>query len=286
MAFTSIPNEAIDRMTELSAGALRLYLFLAHCRNTKTGKCCPSVGVTAEAIGVHRRNIFKLRNELAAAGWARFDGDNATELLGSNSGKNTTNDVASIEDIPITEATGKNATTLTVPTGKNATKQWQKHPLKVAKMPVACKEELDERTRRIELDEDKARQKNAVPPAIAYVRHLTHRYPDKTLWPRIVKTLGEDFDQGRLTECYESWVSHGWNKMNLVWLFEWYVSGVPERNNGNGRNQVPHKETHNERAARETAELCASAFQAPSGADSPDSADTGEAWFAADFRRV
>lgn len=155
-------------MTELSAGALRLYLFLADCKNTKTGKCCPSVGVTAEAIGVHKRNIFKLRNELAAAGWARFDGDNATELLGSDSGKNTTKNVESIEDIPITEATGKNATTYTVSTGKNTTNHWQKRHQKVAKMPVACKEEQDEGTRRIEQDE-------LIPVAVAPVGNLTSK---------------------------------------------------------------------------------------------------------------
>lgn len=299
MAFTSIPNEAIDRMTELSAGALRLYLFLAHCRNTKTGKCCPSVGTTAEAIGVHRRNIFKLRNELAAAGWARFDGDNATGLLGSNSGKNATNNVVSIEDIPITEETGKNATTLTVSTGKNATKQWQKCQLKVAKMPVACKEELDERTRRIEQDE-------LIHEIFTYWQtRLNH--PRSDLTGKRKSAISARLNQGYTVEeikqaidgCASSPYHMGDNDQRTVYddltlicrddgKLQMFISKVNQhtRSNGNGRNQIPHKETHNERAARETAELIASAFQASGGADSPDSADTGEAWLAADFRRV
>jgi hypothetical protein len=80
-----------------------------------------------------------------------------------------------------------------------------------------------------------------VPIAIAFIRQLTHRYPDKTLWNRIIKTLGENFDQEKLTECYENWVSHGWNKMNFVWIFDWYVKGIPQNQNGrnNQSNTVP-----------------------------------------------
>jgi hypothetical protein len=77
-----------------------------------------------------------------------------------------------------------------------------------------------------------------VPSAIAFIRQLTQRYPDKTLWPRITQTLGEDFDEAKLTECYENWVSHGWNKMNLVWLFEWYIKGIPQNQNGRANQAV------------------------------------------------
>jgi len=115
MAF--IPDEAVDRMAELSAGAWRLYCFLARCRNGKTGKCCPSIRVTAEAIDVHPKNVFKLRNELVAAGWVTFNADHAILILGFVSSKNATADVEVIEDT----ANGSKNTTIEADSSKNAT---------------------------------------------------------------------------------------------------------------------------------------------------------------------
>lgn len=109
-----IPDAAVDRMTELSSGAWRLYCYLARCRNQRSGQCNPSIPISAEAIGVHQRNIFKLRRELVEAGWAIFQGNSATFLLGFPSGKNATVNVANIGD---SFNSGKNATN----TGENAT---------------------------------------------------------------------------------------------------------------------------------------------------------------------
>lgn len=263
MAF--IPDEAIKRMTEISAGAWRLYCALAMHRNQKTGKCCPSVRTSAEAIDVHPKNIFKLRNELVKAQWARFNGDNVTDLLGFAGSKNTTDDVAAIEDMP---TSSENATLRVVsiedrPKGSKNTTPAEAGP--VAKtLPLVAKTLLDGSKNATAYKEEpakepanrtskgKARQPTVVPPAVAFIRHLTHRYPDKTLWPRIIKTLGEDFDEGRLTECYENWVSHGWNKMNFVWLFEWYPKGMPRGQNGNGRPTLADK---NRAAGEEAARM-------------------------------
>ena len=88
MAF--IPDEAVDRMTELSSGAWRLYCYLARCRNQRSGKCCPSVAVTMEAIGVNRGSVYALRKELVNEKWARFDGDSAVLLVGFDSLNNQT----------------------------------------------------------------------------------------------------------------------------------------------------------------------------------------------------
>jgi hypothetical protein len=112
-----IPDEAVDRMTELSAGAWRLYCYLARCRNQKSGKCNPSVVTSAEAIGVHQKNVFKLRRELVETAWARFDGNDAIFLLGFKGSKNATaNDVNDAD-----KADGsKNATSKDV-SSKNAT---------------------------------------------------------------------------------------------------------------------------------------------------------------------
>lgn len=260
-------------MTELSAGAWRLYCFLLRCRNTGSGRAFPSITITAEAVGTHPNNIYRLRKELTAIGWVAFEGDEVNFLLDAESRKNAKTSVDNTEDSGADADFSKNA------------KDFRKNAKKFSKNAKTYKEQQDEITRLKEQDEDRARLKAAVPPAVAFVRNLTHRYPDKTLWPRIVQTLGEDFDEKRLTECYENWVSHGWNKMNLVWLFEWYTQGIPERSNS-GRHQGPIRETHNERAFRETYELAATAFQTPSSLDGPDTEDATEAGPAGDVGGV
>lgn len=303
-------------MNELSAGALRLYLFLAQCRNTKTGKCCPSVEITAEAIGVHKRNVFRLRNELAEAEWARFDGDNVTDLLGSASGKNTTKNVESVEDIPIKEETGKNATTHTVSTGKNATKHWQKRHQKVAKMPVACKEELYEGTRRIELDE----VSGANAPAgglsskecyalFAELRTTVGGYEvpyqnspgDFVQLAKLFKTCaganwvltGSRFRQAAQNYFLTPRSSH--TLADLAAHFSDFYKhpldryGKPVQENGNGRTQIPRNETHNERVGREMEELfrySAAAHAEANGNNGADSGDASTPWLAADYTRL
>ena len=85
-----IPDEAIESMTELSAGAWRLYCYLARRRNHSTGQCNPSVTTCAEAIGVHPKNIFKLRRELSVRGWAMFNSDSVVHLAWLTGSKNAT----------------------------------------------------------------------------------------------------------------------------------------------------------------------------------------------------
>lgn len=252
MAF--IPDEAIDRMTELSAGAWRLYCFLARCRNQKTGRCFPSVQVTMETIGTKRRQTFELRKELAQAGWARFEGNNVLSLLGFESAKNRT---PNVEPEQFGADSAKNRTE-PGNSAENRTPECRKSHSTVRKIALAYKEEPAKEPANI-TSKGKARQSAAVPVAIAFIRQLTNRFPDKSLWPRIVQTLGEDFDKTRLTECYENWVSHGWNKMNLVWLFEWYVTGISPRTTGNGpaskRNPAAYVGKHQTAKESKTVEI-------------------------------
>jgi hypothetical protein len=214
MAF--IPDEAVDGMTKLSAGAWRLYCFLARCRNQKSGKCCPSVRVTAEAIDVHPKNIFKLRNELTQAGWAQFDGDNATGLLGFNGSKNAT--------IPAPESS------------KNTTIESQKHYPPVAKtLPNGSKNATPYKE---EPAKEPAKRTNvgATAPdsrtqhaAIQTCRGVASRYPPKELWDKLIQVLGETPNTTLLVECRTEWVERGYNRASWKWATEWYATGVPAR---------------------------------------------------------
>lgn len=59
-----------------------MYVFLARCRNQQSGKCFPSVATTMESLDCNRGTVYSLRAELTAKGWAHFEGDQVTSLLG------------------------------------------------------------------------------------------------------------------------------------------------------------------------------------------------------------
>jgi len=103
-----IPDEAIDRLCELSKGARHLYVFLARCRNQKTGLCCPSVAVTMSFLDCNRGTVYALRAELSEKQWAVFEGDKAVALLGFESLKIQTANAANEE---LTADSPKNQTT-------------------------------------------------------------------------------------------------------------------------------------------------------------------------------
>lgn len=63
-------------------------------------------------------------------------------------------------------------------------------------------------------------------PAIVAVRSVMSRYPDKDLWDKTIKRLGDKPDESKLRECWEEWIERGYNKMSLKWL-NWYFDGIP-----------------------------------------------------------
>jgi hypothetical protein len=201
------------------------------------------------AIGISRGTVYALRKELQVKAWARFDGDTVTNLLGfaskdSESLKNQTNQGQSEKSDCLKNQTVFVESIEDSESLKNQTNQGQseKSDSKVRKIRLnslknqtAYKEQpAKEPAKEPAKGERKPQTVSAVPISIAFVRQLTQRYPDKTLWEKITQTLGEDFDQTKLSECYTAWVGRGYNKMNLSWLFEWYVKGVPGGHN-NGR---------------------------------------------------
>lgn len=132
-----IPDEAVEQMYELSAGAWRLYCCLARFLNHKTGQCNPSVATCAEILQVHPKHIFKLRSELSVTGWAKFSGDTVVSLAFFGSRKNATA-FGTNEGLALDGS--KNATpfpsgsNIATTSSKNATSESQKDYQVVAKM--------------------------------------------------------------------------------------------------------------------------------------------------------
>lgn len=65
-------------------------------------------------------------------------------------------------------------------------------------------------------------------PAIAAVRDLAKRFPDKILWDKIIELIGDKPDADRLKSCFMEHVERGFNKNSWKWVTEWYGTGIPQ----------------------------------------------------------
>jgi len=65
-------------------------------------------------------------------------------------------------------------------------------------------------------------------PAIALVHTLMRFYPHKTLWPDLVKVLGEHPDETKAADCYKAWLTRGFNKQAVTPFVDWYRNGIPQ----------------------------------------------------------
>jgi hypothetical protein len=68
-----VPDEAIDRMDELSGGAYKLYTYLCKRRNGKLGNCFPKLRRAAADIKRDHVQVWRWRKELIERGWILFD---------------------------------------------------------------------------------------------------------------------------------------------------------------------------------------------------------------------
>jgi hypothetical protein len=108
-------------------------------------------------------------------------------------------------------------------------------------------------------------KKKSIHPAIEAVRRVISRYPPKSLQPEIIAALGDQFDEGRMSECYKSWLRRGYNPAGWAWLSEWYVTGIPEKNSGRMDTSGKHRESNEERKIRENREWMESLTDQDSG---------------------
>lgn len=73
-------------------------------------------------------------------------------------------------------------------------------------------------------------------PAIQAVLEAKGSFPLKDTWDVVIKVVGNTPDIKRMRDCWVRWRTKGNSPMNLDWLLDWYVNGIPERhNNGTER---------------------------------------------------
>jgi len=67
----------------------------------------------------------------------------------------------------------------------------------------------------------------AAHPGLQAVRDLIGRYPHKDVWDLIIRITGAELNLERMRECWLAWRSKNYSPLNLAWLTDWYVNGIP-----------------------------------------------------------
>lgn len=83
-------------------------------------------------------------------------------------------------------------------------------------------------------------------PAIMACKSLMARYPDKSLYDRLIQVIGDAPDEERLRACREEWVKRGYNASAWTWALDWYKDGIPVRHGQNGGNHIASNGTSNQ----------------------------------------
>lgn len=263
--FSAIPNEFIDRAGDLSDQARWLFVLLRRYTNGQTGKAFPSYKVIQDRTGWTPKTIAKAVRELDHAGWIErektFNGPTHYILK--------RNPHFPMDSTPL-------------PTGKQATSQREATPLPTGKSNKTDINRLTKQTDRergeavvIPVDAKPARP---LPPAGGSAGEIAREhFPQMGIWQQ---ELIDNAGIQHLTiwrKCCEDWRDNRYSPRNVKGLIDSYYKAetlhAKERTNGQHQHNN-RRESHNERAARETFELIRQLTGAESGSDSTDPADT------------
>lgn len=84
------------------------------------------------------------------------------------------------------------------------------------------------------------KRETAKPPAVEAYHAVSHRNPDKAVWPMIVSKVGESpeaIERWKLT--IQGWIAAGHNKVNVKGMLDWYGRGQTEKPAPNGHKAAP-----------------------------------------------
>lgn len=262
--FSAIPNEFIDRAGDLSDQARWLFVLLRRYTNGQTGKAFPSYKVIQDRTGWTPKTIAKAVRELDHAGWIErektFNGP-THYILKRNPHFPT-------DSTPL-------------PTGKQATSQREATPLPTGKSNKTDVNRLTKQTDRergevVVIPADAKPARPLPPDGGSAVSIAIEYFPQMGIWQQ---ELVDNADIQHLTiwrKCCEDWRDNRYSPRNVKGLIDSYYKAetLHAKERTNGQHQHNRRESHNERAARETFELIRQLTGAESGSDSTDPADT------------
>lgn len=246
-SFAAIPHEFIDRAGGLSDQARWLFVLLRRYTNGQTGKAFPSYKVIQDRTGWTPKTIAKAVRELEEAGWLIRE-----KALGD------------VTQYILTRRQHFPQGSEVLPVGKQGTSQREVGVLPVGKsnkieVNRPTKQTEGKRGGEIAVISQQAIIVTPPPPASADAGSIAREYfPQMGIWQQ---ELIDNAQINHLTiwrKCCEDWRDNRYSERNIKGLIDSYYKAETQhaKEKTNGRNSnAPRRESHNERAARETFEL-------------------------------
>lgn len=240
MAF--VPDEAEERFHELTPSEERFYIFLCRHRCHKKQRSLAKMNTCAERYQWKRATQFAVIRGLTEKGWIEQNCDGWILKVGDFS---PVDKQSKKIDLPSQKSKNLDSQSKKIDSeSKNLDKKSKNldSPYKESFQPIipassanaeavepqGISKDGDEVETPFLTKEDREAKKDgrSSHPAIQAVRSLMRRYPDKSLYEKIIKRLGDKFDGDKLRGCWQEWVERGNNKNSYKWL-NWYFDGIP-----------------------------------------------------------
>ena len=263
-AFSAIPNEFIDASGDLSDQGRWLFVLLRRYTNGQTGKAFPSYKVIQDRTGWTPKTIAKAVRELEDAGWIErektYNGPTNYIL------KRNRHFPQGIAPLPVGKCSTSHREVGVLPTGKS-----NKTDINRLNKKTEVKSVVESSTAIIAKPHTQQTE-DAVSIALTY-------FPTMGIWQQELIANADINHLALWRQTMQIWSDHKWSKGNIHGMIDKYqrleTQNIRDKEYHNGQNQQhrPIRESHNERAARESLELIRQLRQESSN-DRPDPADS------------
>ena len=263
-AFSAIPNEFIDASGDLSDQGRWLFVLLRRYTNGQTGKAFPSYKVIQDRTGWTPKTIAKAVRELEDAGWIErektYNGPTNYIL------KRNRHFPQGSAPLPVGKCSTSHREVGVLPTGKS-----NKTDINRLNKKTEVKSVVESSTAIIAKPHTQQTE-DAVSIALTY-------FPTMGIWQQELIANADINHLALWRQTMQIWSDHKWSKGNIHGMIDKYhhleTQAIKHKEYHNGQNQQhrPIRESHNERAARESLELIRQLRQEGSN-DRPDPADS------------
>lgn len=263
-AFSAIPNEFIDASGDLSDQGRWLFVLLRRYTNGQTGKAFPSYKVIQDRTGWTPKTIAKAVRELEDAGWIErektYNGPTNYIL------KRNRHFPQGSAPLPVGKCSTSHREVGVLPTGKS-----NKTDINRLNKKTEVKSVVESSTAIIAKPHTQQTE-DAVSIALTY-------FPTMGIWQQELIANADINHLALWRQTMQIWSDHKWSKGNIHGMIDKYqrleTQNIRDKEYHNGQNQQhrPIRESHNERAARESLELIRQLRQESSN-DRPDPADS------------
>lgn len=269
-AFSAIPNEFIDAAGDLSDQGRWLFVLLRRYTNGQTGKAFPSYRVIQDRTGWTPKTIAKAVRELEEAGWIErektYNGPTNYIL------KRNRHFPEGSKPLPVGKRSTSHREAGALPIGKSNKTDINRLNKQTEVKSVSARETLV-------ISQQTTPARPHTPQGIDPVAIALEAFPAMPIFHQ------ETIDNAGITQSHlwrkavTDWKANRYSARNITGLVDSYYRLEKQESRDkeyqNGQNGNGHKrESHNERAARETFNLIAKLTGQEGGDDRPDPADS------------